>query len=722
MHDYERARRVLATSRVPHPCLYLVGTFDTGVTVLSQQVRALNLVWALIEAEQIRVRPPGVNTLDGPRSNIAIVGAGFAGLAVAAGLIKKGAHANITIFEQRDTLLPLQHGSDARWLHPRIYNWPDEGSETNAAMLPVLNWTAARASDVVVQVLLEWKELIEPVADRLILYCNTRHLQIYEPPSGGSRLQIEWIGDQRNPCDGTTNMGTSQGPVGKTASFDLVILAVGFGMERDAALSYWRNDTLGQPSLEKPRLTFLLSGQGDGAMIDLFRLRISQYRQDRILRDLFEDTPLLVAAVESLYQEHHVGRKSGMFAALEKLPVQCSGDFNNVRAKLSKRLRRDTDVILHLKVRKLAELLESPHIRISFQNKLLVYLLYKCGGFTPSTESEDELKRQHSIPDDQVIHRHGPDRDKQLKGLLWTTLFQSIHTHHRTATPSPFVQSDRQAWRGGYFGFTGRMSDAEQPDLDLSVTLEWRKEYLPVATALVGTAFCSAIAGMLRKYHMRDKRLRVTLHRAVTFGDDELLQQCCEYFGINPSPPDTLTAARTFPAHNATIGLAYDTRRIVRSLRGVDPGVLRDAMRKLELSRASSKMSPDVHFLLAIPLLEPEREFTSPTPVSGVLFVDSMDPNFYVDGDLLEELVSAIDSFLLGLEDKPAHVAGGIFNMKLARLCNEAPRVRKIPPEVINALELVTSVDPPQASRAFQFNFAYSDFIPVKSGWTAEDR
>jgi hypothetical protein len=144
-------------------------------------------------------------------------------------------------------------------------------------------------------------------------------------------------------------------------------------------------------------------------------------------------------------------------------------------------------------------------------------------------------------------------------------------------------------------------------------------------------------------------------------------------------------------------------------------------MRKLDLNRASSKMSPDVHFVLAIPLTEPEKEFTCPSPVSGVLFVDSMDSNFFVDGDLLEGLVSAIHSFLLGLEDKPAHVAGGIFNMTFARLCKEAPPLRKIPPEVTNALELVTSVDPPQASRAFQFNFGYSDFIPVKSGWAAEE-
>lgn len=719
MDDHALASRVLATSRVPHPCLYVVGTFDRGVTVLSQQMRALNLVWALVQERQIRARAPGVTELDGPRSNVAIVGAGFAGLSVAAGLIRKGAHADITIFEQRDTLLPLQHGSDTRWLHPRIYNWPAKRSETNAAMLPLLNWTAARASDVAVQVLSEWKELAQPKIDRLTLYCNTRHLQIYEPPLGGSRLQIEWIGDQRDPCDGRSNTGSLQSTVGKTNAFDLVVLAVGFGLERDGAFSYWRNDTLGQPSLDKPRLTYLVSGQGDGAMIDLLRLRISQYRQDRILPELFASRPCLVEAIEILYREHQVEEKSGIFAAFENLFTKCPVDLENVRVELSKRLRRDTDVILHLKVRRLSELFESPNIRISFQNKLLIYLLYKCGGFTPSTADLDELVQRHSIPSDQVIRRHGPHRDEQLRGLLSTTLFEAIHTHNQTGNPSPFVQSDAQLWPGGYFGFTGTTIDAEQADLGEDITLEWRKEYLPAPTALLAAAFCSSVAGVLRKHHMPNKRLRVTLHRAVTFGDEELLQQCCEYFGV--APPDRLTAARTFPAHNATIGLAYDTRRIIRSMRGVDPDVLREAMVKLELNKASSKMSR-VHFLLAIPILEPETKFTSPSPVAGVLYVDSMDEEFFVDGDLLHEIVSAISSFLASLEERPTRMIGGIFNMPLTEWCEEPQPRKEIPAEVAGALELMANVAPPETKGPFQFNFEYSDFVPVKAGLAAEDQ
>jgi hypothetical protein len=108
----EKALTVLGTYRVARMPLYIVGTFDTGVTVLSQQVRALNLVWALIESGLI---PSGHHapTAASDVLNVAIVGSGFAGLSIAAGLMKKGADVRITIFEQRDTLTPCYRCSKA---------------------------------------------------------------------------------------------------------------------------------------------------------------------------------------------------------------------------------------------------------------------------------------------------------------------------------------------------------------------------------------------------------------------------------------------------------------------------------------------------------------------------------------------------------------------------------------------------------------------------------
>ena len=188
---------ILGNYRLPDHPLYLVGIFARGVTVYSQQIRAFNSIWALVEqgilACKLKEDAPDPGAL-----SIAIIGGGFAGLTAAAALIKKGVHADITIFEQRDTLLPLQHGSDTRWLHPRIYNWPADDSESAVADLPLLNWTAARASDVAAQILLEWSELVKLKQEQLFVYCNAQHLQIHEGGAGEQGLTIEWVGDKRN--------------------------------------------------------------------------------------------------------------------------------------------------------------------------------------------------------------------------------------------------------------------------------------------------------------------------------------------------------------------------------------------------------------------------------------------------------------------------------------------------------------------------------------------
>jgi NADPH-dependent 2,4-dienoyl-CoA reductase/sulfur reductase-like enzyme len=102
---------ILSNYRPPDHPLYLVGIFARGVTVYSQQIRALNLIWALVEQRLLACK---VTRAPRERGSIAIIGGGFAGLTAAAALIKKGVYAHITIFEQRDTLLPLQHGSDTR--------------------------------------------------------------------------------------------------------------------------------------------------------------------------------------------------------------------------------------------------------------------------------------------------------------------------------------------------------------------------------------------------------------------------------------------------------------------------------------------------------------------------------------------------------------------------------------------------------------------------------
>jgi len=95
------------------------------------------------------------------------------------------------------------------------------------------------------------------------------------------------------------------------------------------------------------------------------------------------------------------------------------------------------------------------------------------------------------------------------------------------------------------------------------------------------------------------------------------MKRLTEALELSDAAGSTSAAARTFPARNATIGLAFRCRRIVRSVRGVGPSDLQKAMVSLNLNAASRSMSERVCFVLILGNLFSEltlvcRAFTRP--------------------------------------------------------------------------------------------------------------
>jgi hypothetical protein len=165
--------------------IYLIGVLDVGVTIFNQQIRALNLIWALDRAGLL---PAGVNT--------AVVSGGIAGLTAAMALrniFSLGSDSSrhtITLFEARSVLCPLQRGCATRWVHPHIYDWPLSGSTNPSAGLPIMNWRAGRASDVATTIVKQW-ERDAPVAagPEMNEWRNLRYLRI-DPCSGQRRIRF----------------------------------------------------------------------------------------------------------------------------------------------------------------------------------------------------------------------------------------------------------------------------------------------------------------------------------------------------------------------------------------------------------------------------------------------------------------------------------------------------------------------------------------------------
>jgi hypothetical protein len=297
------------------PGLYVLGSYEERVTIHSQQNRGLNLIYALKTAGEWK---------DG--MNVAIVGAGIAGMtaAMAAFHVK----ANVTIFERHSEVLHNLRGCHTRDLHPNIYDWPDDVHKNVETDLPFLNWKADSADNIAKRLLSEWDTCVGE--DKIRVRAGVR-LKVREHSDKGRRITV--LAPQLEELD-----------------FDLVILSVGFGLERNVPeqplRSYWRDDALHQPEIEwqEGRTQYLVSGNGDGGLIDLLRLRVRDFQQEKLI-DHFKLEELSGELQKDLLSiEANMGRNAHPARYLfeqyfSKLTVPPEFDKN-----LRKLLRKDTQV------------------------------------------------------------------------------------------------------------------------------------------------------------------------------------------------------------------------------------------------------------------------------------------------------------------------------------------------------------------------------------------
>ncbi|WP_225412312.1 NACHT domain-containing protein [Stigmatella hybrida] len=260
--DAKRMRECMRSAAIKG--VYLLGCFDKRVTLYAQQCRALNLVHALVEHEELRA---GVR--------VAVIGGGVGGLTAAAAVRLTGA--SVTLYEKEKQLLPIQRAAHHRWVHPHIYEaleWPT----TDVSDLPVLPWKAGPASDVVMQLEAAFEKLASTMGS-IHIHRNTLINKISKGTSGSVLLM------DKNHVQ---------------TQYDIVIVAVGFGQESSSAditnarssfckspISYWASDELTE-QVDGKRI--LISGSGDGALIDLARALVADFRHAEFVEDLLRNS------------------------------------------------------------------------------------------------------------------------------------------------------------------------------------------------------------------------------------------------------------------------------------------------------------------------------------------------------------------------------------------------------------------------------------------------
>lgn len=360
-----------------------------GVTFVSQQTRALNLIDALRQQGLLE---------DGSR--IAVIGAGVAGVTTAVYAALHGGA--VTVFERLERAFELQRGCNSRWLHPHIYDWPVSGWDNPRAELEVMSWEHGSVQNVLSKLDEQWQVHMRLRNIELVNYVWSMH---FIKTRGD--LQLQW-----NRRYGDKIYGGSQ------RTFDIFILCVGFGYEPEYlpfSSSYWRETDFGQ-SLGRPTLT-LMSGCGDGGLIDAFRVSIRDFEHSWIkqLGQIAIDAGFANRLVEieedpRRYPDVELLEVYGSLKGTEKLDEA-----------IRERLRPDSGLILNADR-------DSPFDRrSSLLNRFLVSRLFvlKCANFEPGRfdvraievlpgtppryqVNIESLGRTKSETVDRIIIRHGP--------------------------------------------------------------------------------------------------------------------------------------------------------------------------------------------------------------------------------------------------------------------------------------------------------------------------
>jgi hypothetical protein len=254
----------ILAGRVPYlKGVYVVGPFAERVSFSSQQRRALSLVYAINGELKACGDAAG---LSGKR--VCVVGAGLAGLASAVAVA--GYRSDVWILETAGGPMASMRKANHRDIHPSINFWPRE-TVTQTTELPFFNWYQDQCDQVVYRITKQWQTFeqkhdeIKGITPRCLV-------------TDIARRGAEW--EIRHD----TSDGYKPPPVSR---FDIVIFAVGFGVEdrvaNDDTPSYWdeQSDCLEDirtGECDPPFSDFIVSGTGDGGLIEALRLLSLNFR------------------------------------------------------------------------------------------------------------------------------------------------------------------------------------------------------------------------------------------------------------------------------------------------------------------------------------------------------------------------------------------------------------------------------------------------------------
>lgn len=441
------------------------------ITISSQQNRAEMLAEAIHKFSTERQLSP---------LKVLVVGGGFAGISFVKKLnFLSSEKYKIRLLEKASEFCHLQSMCTIRRIHPNVHLWPNDWEDNEKMPRPGgIKWSANSADKVA----LEFKTALdlmtkgESAEDRKF-YINCNNLVFKEK---NKKFNFSFSAKEYRSDDHFEDELFSY----YKSEVDIVVFSSGFGIERHANFvnektlservqrSYWRNDPIGQSNLNVESNIFLVSGCGDGALVDLFRIYISDFYQDDSLKqlipiDLEEDA--FESFVEIVYSNSEdrakkdlvkksindykklqeilieIGStpkdpKKSLFYSLEELFSSNQIMYSVFSESLRRRIRK-VKCILHIlrlvtgSKNKIEQIVDNTDI--TFYNRVLFYLIYAFAdievvateNWSANLDDKDIARERefndirmiiskYNVPVENIVIRHGVDRIKPIKNLF----------------------------------------------------------------------------------------------------------------------------------------------------------------------------------------------------------------------------------------------------------------------------------------------------------------
>ena len=236
-----------------------MGPAQSRINFYTQQIRALNLIWAL--------RKKGCFKID---DRVAVIGAGVAGCACAAGLRAFGCI--VDLYDDSHQPFARQVAAQHREIYPDLNFWPETRDLNITTNIPIFDWSVDDCSNVVRRLREQW-QTIQKKNEGYLNHIAERVNRITISDRGSKIVSLKV---------GQTNRASG--------GYKLAILACGFKPEinefsknQNYSAEYWEPDNYEyiRNKLNTEIKDIIISGGGDGGQIDTLRL-IFDMRKGRL--------------------------------------------------------------------------------------------------------------------------------------------------------------------------------------------------------------------------------------------------------------------------------------------------------------------------------------------------------------------------------------------------------------------------------------------------------